>query len=565
MFSALGMIALGASPMGQVDGAAPSPEAQPWLVQEDDADAERRLKELLGKARSKDDAEREEAAKGLAGFPDQEATTALLKLGEDDDVIVQLAALRGLSGRDSNLAPKLFVSTALGSPFTAVRREATTAFASSDPTLDAVYGLCRYSMQATSFAGIYVDGDRERIPYEADAYLNQLTHYAVDAEFTLARRSLEYLLQRPTWPTEWPMHSVLMAGADYDATGDLGTARAFYDELLGKTLWGLARADGLISTEDGRVTREFLASIGAGRLADIVDWPPGERDGYDLRPYNTVVNAVHYRALRDMARLAQALGVADDAAALSARADQVAASFQSAFFDPTTGLYVDGEGSTHSSQHANLFPLAFGLVPGAHVPGVLAFVKQRRLACSVYAAQYLLEALCLHGEAAHAIELMTNDSDRGWVNMMRGGSTVTLEAWDRRYKGNLDWNHAWGAAPGNILPRFVLGVTPAEPGYARARIQPRPGGLTRVSGRVPTVRGEVGVAYEGTPNGYTLTVTLPANVPADVVLPDGTRPGGAAGVDVTLNGEAVLADGAPVVLPGGGVWQFVVQTRGGTE
>ena len=31
--------------------------------------------------------------------------------------------------------------------------------------------------------------------------------------------------------------------------------------------------------------------------------------------------------------------------------------------DAKSGLYVDGEGIDHSSLHANLFPLAFGLVP----------------------------------------------------------------------------------------------------------------------------------------------------------------------------------------------------------
>jgi len=31
--------------------------------------------------------------------------------------------------------------------------------------------------------------------------------------------------------------------------------------------------------------------------------------------------------------------------------------------DGTTGLYVDGEGSSHSSLHANLYALMFGLVP----------------------------------------------------------------------------------------------------------------------------------------------------------------------------------------------------------
>ena len=29
--------------------------------------------------------------------------------------------------------------------------------------------------------------------------------------------------------------------------------------------------------------------------------------------------------------------------------------------------------------------------------------------------------------------------------MIRVGSTITLEAWDNKFKPNQDWNHAWGA------------------------------------------------------------------------------------------------------------------------
>ncbi len=43
-------------------------------------------------------------------------------------------------------------------------------FSSSDETLDAVWDLCKHTIKATSFCGLYVDGDRERLPYEADAY-----------------------------------------------------------------------------------------------------------------------------------------------------------------------------------------------------------------------------------------------------------------------------------------------------------------------------------------------------------------------------------------------------------
>ncbi|MGI6302875.1 MAG: hypothetical protein ACOX52_17715 [Verrucomicrobiota bacterium] len=65
----------------------------------------------------------------------------------------------------------------------------------------------------TSFAGIYIDGDRERIPYEGDAYINQLGHYAVDREYAIARRTIEHFMDHPTWPTEWAVAHVDDGGA----------------------------------------------------------------------------------------------------------------------------------------------------------------------------------------------------------------------------------------------------------------------------------------------------------------------------------------------------------------
>ena len=75
-------------------------------------------------------------------------------------------------------------------------------FSSSDTILNQIWDICKYSIKATSFLGIYVDGDRERIPYEGDAYINQLGHYCTDREYSMARRTNEYFISNPTWPSE---------------------------------------------------------------------------------------------------------------------------------------------------------------------------------------------------------------------------------------------------------------------------------------------------------------------------------------------------------------------------
>ena len=202
--------------------------------------------------------------------------------------------------------------------------ETDSYFSSSDTVLNQVWNLCKYSIKATSFCGTYVDGDRERIPYEADAYINQLGHYAVAREYSMARYSEEYLINHPTWPTEWILQSVLMAWNDYLYTGNKESLQYFYTDLKAKSLLPLADESGLISTKTGKVTPDILASIHFnGTLKDIVDWPqtgilglgknePGETDGFVFKDANTVVNAYHFQAVSQLAQIAKVLNHESD-------------------------------------------------------------------------------------------------------------------------------------------------------------------------------------------------------------------------------------------------------------
>jgi hypothetical protein len=396
----------------------------------------------------------------------------------------------------------------------------TSRFRSSDPLLDRIWDLCKHTLDATSFLGVRVDGERERKPYEGDAYVAQLGHYAVDREFSLARHSHERLLRQPTWPTEWALHSVLMAWADWLYTGHPDSAAACWRDLEAKTLVALARPDGLISAE--RQTEEIRAALHSTRvLRDLVDWPRGETDGTVFAPVNASVNAFHYRALVLMGDLARALGREADAARWEGRARRVWRAFNEVFFDPARGVYVDGEGTRHAALHANMFALALGLVPEERQRTVVEFVKGRGMACSPWGAQYLLEALYQAGEGDAAFALLTSRGPRSWAHMLdEVGSTMTLEAWDARFKPNLDWSHVWATAPAHIVPRKLMGVEPLEPAFARLRIRPQPGPLAHASLDLPTIRGPVHVDFESRPGvSFTMNVALPANTRAAVHVP----------------------------------------------
>ena len=115
--------------------------------------------------------------------------------------------------------------------------------------------------------------------------------------------------------------------------------------------------------------------------------------------------------------------------------------------------------------------------------------------------------------------------------MVDSGTTITWEAWDQHYKPNQDWNHAWGAAPANLLPRFVLGVRPLVPGWSSALIRPNPGGLKSAEGKVPTPLGPVLVHWEKN-NAFKLALDLPPGLSAQVEIPAGEN-------------SAVFKDGQP--------------------
>jgi hypothetical protein len=182
-----------------------------------------------------------------------------------------------------------------------------------------------------------------------------------------------------------------------------------------------------------------------------------------------------------------------------------------------------------------MFLLAFGAVPQERKGAVADFVKSRGMACSVYGAQHLLDALYGCGEAQYALSLMLATHDRSWHHMIAQGGTITWEAWDWKYKNNLDWNHAWGAAPANIIPRRLMGVRPIEPGWKRIEVRPQPGGLSHASLKHPTPLGPLTVAADVAVACVDASIALPRGSTGRISIPS------PAGARMTLDGNAVAA------------------------
>lgn len=405
-----------------------------------------------------------------------------------------------------------------------------SSFSCSDERLNSIYNLCKHSIIANTFNGDYANSERERMMYESDCYIQQMGHYAIDREFAIGRYSLENLIYHATWPTEWISHSVFMAHADYWHTGNTEVIRNYYDDLKAKTMTALETENGLISTRTGLITKDFMESIHCNgkQLNDIVDWPHGgmgigsggETDNYDFKDFNTVVNAFYYQSLVYMSEMSNTIGKQSDTEFFSKKARAVKTAFNQYFFDKEHGIYVDGIGSSHASLHANLYSLCFGLVPEKYQSSVIDYIKSKGMACGVYSSNYLLEALFNYGQSDYACSLLTSDSDRSWLNMIRVGATMTTEAWDNKYKANNGWSHAWSASPVHIIPRKIMGIEPAEPGFGRIIIKPRPGSLSNAKVKLPTIRGEIDADFvQNTGKSFELNIRIPANTKAQVYIP----------------------------------------------
>ena len=153
----------------------------------------------------------------------------------------ELVPFRYCEVKAQSLAADAVVQLAAAFPFD----DRAASFSCSDPRLVRVWDFCKRSIKATTPFAAYVDGDRERQPYAADAWVNQLSHYCCDREFSLARNTMELLFDKGV---EWGYESILcvplMAWNDYLHTGDLGFASAHYQELRRCFSWTCSAGTG---------------------------------------------------------------------------------------------------------------------------------------------------------------------------------------------------------------------------------------------------------------------------------------------------------------------------------
>lgn len=297
-----------------------------------------------------------------------------------------------------------------------------------------------------------------------------------------------------------------------------------------------------------------------GLLHNLPGWVFVDWAQLDTRGEATHVNAFYYAGLRAAARIARAVGRRDRGEDLDLRAAGVRDAVNDLLWNTARGVYadarVDGALSTVVSEQANLLCVATGLAEPEQAARVLeAFGGGAAPEGSVrigtpYFAFYRMRALYAAGRDAEALD----DTRREWGRMLARGATAFWEQYEPR------WSlcHAWSAAPTYDLPAEVAGIRPLQPGFEEFTVHPRPADLTWMRAVVPTVRGDIRLAWHqrtdrpfvdamgaAVPPAHTepaiaLYLTVPRGARAHVALPVH----GVTDPVIGINGAILFARGA---------------------
>jgi len=186
------------------------------------------------------------------------------------------------------------------------------------------------------------------------------------------------------------------------------------------------------------------------------------------------------------------------------------------------------------SQTADVLALRFGLVDepakGAVIAHLCADIEKRGVITTGFVGcNLILPTLTQIGRDDLAYKLLLSEKFPGWLFPVNHGATTIWERWDgwTPEKGFQDagmnsFNHYAYGSCGEWMYAHLAGLDldAERPGYKHAVIWPKVGGgITSAKAELETMYGVVGVKWWLADGVFHLTVKVPANTTATVVLP----------------------------------------------
>jgi alpha-L-rhamnosidase len=431
------------------------------------------------------------------------------------------------------------------------------AFRCSDERLNRIWEIGRYTCQL-NMEDAYTDCPwRERGQWWGDARVEALINYYCFGDTRLINQALRQKGQSlneegMTWgiyPTDFeggrlPSFTLIWVATLWETylhTGD----RAIVEELYPK----IRKALDVF----------FAPRVGPrGLLKDIpywvfIDWAP-----VDDRGEMGSLNAYYYDALRSAAAMGKLLND-PSGAEYGRRAEAVKQAINEHLWDADAHAYrdsilPDGNLSPKITQQTNSLCVYYDVAPAAEQRRILDAIyspanKGKIVeAGSPYFSYYQLAALFHVGRHDPAMEYIR----ARWGRMLDWGATTWWETWNP----GASFCHGWSGGPTYNLGSEYLGVKPLKPGFAEVSVTPHWSDLRFATGVIPTVKGDVAVAWQRDPSSGVAAVRVETQegIPCEVTLP-GTG-------EVKVNKKTTLPAGIRKLESPAGTQRFRIEEGG---
>lgn len=274
----------------------------------------------------------------------------------------------------------------------------------------------------------------------------------------------------------------------YDYTGDKAFIEKVYDASLGYLkLWEIGE-NNLVLHRSGSW-----------------DWP----DWGKKADMTAIENAWVYYALSATEKMADILEKDEDLTFIHDRKDAIAKGYRALWTEE--GFKSDDV--KEPDDRANALAVLSGLAEEEQYDTVLSVLTNTENA-SPYMEYYVLEALCKMGEYEAAKERISHR----YEDMVNEDYSTLWEFWNS-WQGTM--NHAWSGGPLVIMSKHFAGITPAEAGYEKVKIDPQYTLFDSLSCTVPSVRGLITLSYEKNDGEYAVDLIIPEDMNADLFVPTG--------------------------------------------
>ena len=304
---------------------------------------------------------------------------------------------------------------------------------------------------------------------------------------------------------EWGVASVVLPWMYYDFYGDGSLIEQYYPVMK-------KYVDYLTSKSSG-----YVVSHGLGDWYDYGDHAAGYSKN---SPIPLSATAHYYLGVTLVKKAADFLNRKEDAAKYEDLSEKIKEAYNQKYFNAATKQYATG------SQYSNAISLYLGLTDDQYTQAVLdnliEDIRKRgnRLTTGDVGNRYLYQALTLYDKHDVMYAMHNHYDTPGYGFQIKFGLTTLTEQWDPR-KGN-SWNHFMMGQIEEWFYKSLAGIVPDEnvPGFKHFVIQPKPAGdLRAIDAKHHTLYGDIKVSWRKKENSFSLTVQVPVNTTAELILP----------------------------------------------